>query len=243
MGDIFFSLLTFEDSDGKLKNLLCGFDGSKILATKGAGVLVSVQLLAVRPKRFDTMASAEPIPESMIDMITYEILEDPVVAEDGHVYSRNSLLDWFDGCTEVGEAITSPLTGRPMSTSMKPEPNLARQVEQFKARGGKSQRFNESTQTIGTLAKIFEIIDPLRDLFATKNWQAPALVVMGNENSGKSTLLERLAMMPIFPKDKFICTRMAIRVHLRRGPCMAPRLDVFDKQTGTVSPLFFSNKY
>jgi hypothetical protein len=179
--------------------------------------------------------SAESIPENMIDMITYELLEDPVIAEDNHVYSRNSLLDWFDGCTEVGEAITSPLTGRPMGTSMKPEPNIARQVEQFKARGGKSLRFNESTQTIGTLAKIFEIIDPLRDLFATKNWQAPALVVMGNENSGKSTLLERLAMMPIFPKDKFICTRMAIRVHLRRGPCMAPRLDVFDKQTGTVS--------
>lgn len=186
------------------------------------------------------MSNPEPIPESFIDMITYEILEDPVVAEDNFVYSRNSLLDWFDGCAEVGEPITSPLTGRPMGTSMRPEPNLARQIEQFKARGGRSQRFNESTQTIGTLAKIFEIIDPLRDLFATKNWQAPALVVMGNENSGKSTLLERLAMMPIFPKDKFICTRMAIRVHLRRGPCMAPRLDVFDKQTGTVRLLAHS---
>lgn len=180
------------------------------------------------------MSIPEGIPESMIDMITYELLDDPVVAEDNLVYSRNSLLDWFDGCAEIGEPITSPLTGRPMGTGMRPEPNLARQIEQFKARGGRSQRFNESTQTIGTLAKIFEIIDPLRDLFATKNWQAPALVVMGNENSGKSTLLERLAMMPIFPKDKFICTRMAIRVHLRRGPCMAPRLDVFDKQTGTV---------
>jgi len=175
-----------------------------------------------------------PIPENMIDMITYEILQDPVLADDGKVYSRDSILDWFDGCAENGEPITSPLTGHPMGTNLKPDTALARSIEQFKARGGKSQRFNESTQTIGTLAKIFEIIDPLRDLFATKNWQAPALVVMGNENSGKSTLLERLAMMPIFPKDKFICTRMAIRVHLRRGPIMAPRLDVFDKQSGSV---------
>ena len=175
-----------------------------------------------------------PIPENMIDMITYEILQDPVLADDGIVYSKDSILDWFDGCAENGEPITSPLTGNPMGTNLKPDAALARSIEQFKASGGKSQRFNESTQTIGTLAKIFEIIDPLRDLFATKNWQAPALVVMGNENSGKSTLLERLAMMPIFPKDKFICTRMAIRVHLRRGPIMAPRLDVFDKQTGSV---------
>jgi GTP-binding protein EngB required for normal cell division len=175
-----------------------------------------------------------PIPENMIDMITYEILHDPVLADDGHVYSRDSILDWFDGCAENGEPITSPLTGHPMGTNLKPDTQLAKSIEQFKAKGGKSQRFNESTQTIGTLAKIFEIIDPLRDLFATKNWQAPALVVMGNENSGKSTLLERLAMMPIFPKDKFICTRMAIRVHLRRGPIMAPRLDVFDKQSGSV---------
>lgn len=179
-------------------------------------------------------SQSPPIPDNMIDLITYEIVEDPVRAEDGNVYSRDSILDWFDGCVENGEAITSPLTGKPMGTNLKPDSALARAVEQFKARGGRSQRYNESTQTIGTLAKIFEIIDPLRDLFATKNWQAPALVVMGNENSGKSTLLERLAMMPIFPKDKFICTRMAIRVHLRRGPIMAPRLDVFDKQSGTV---------
>jgi hypothetical protein len=68
----------------------------------------------------------EPIPESFIDMITYELLEDPVIAEDNFIYSRNSLLDWFDGCAEVGEPITSPLTGRPMGTNMRPEPNLAR---------------------------------------------------------------------------------------------------------------------
>ena len=179
------------------------------------------------------------IPENLIDMITYELLEDPVVAEDGHTYSRATILDWFAGCREAGEPITSPLNRREIGETLRPDPQTARAVESYKANfkqqgGVKSQKYNESTQTIGTLAKIFEIIDPLRDLFATKNWQAPALVVMGNENSGKSTLLERLAMMPIFPKDKFICTRMAIRVHLRRGPCMAPRLDVFYKQTGSV---------
>lgn len=180
------------------------------------------------------MSNPDLIPENMIDMITYELYEDPVIAEDNFVYSRSSIMDWFEGCQESGESITSPLTGTRMGTTLRPDPQMERNVSAFKARGQKSQRANESTQTIGTLAKIFEIIDPLRELFATKNWQAPALVVMGNENSGKSTLLERLAMMPIFPKDKFICTRMAIRVHLRRGPSMAPRLDVFDKQTGTV---------
>jgi hypothetical protein len=59
----------------------------------------------------------------------------------------------------------------------------------------------------------------------------PQLVVVGNENAGKSTLLERLCMMPIFPHDEDICTRMRIQVRLRRGAAQAPRLEVFNLRT------------
>jgi hypothetical protein len=41
-------------------------------------------------------------------------------------------------------------------------------------------------------------------------------------------------MIPIFPKAKQICTRMAIHVRLRRGPAKPPLVEVYDKVAGTV---------
>ena len=41
-------------------------------------------------------------------------------------------------------------------------------------------------------------------------------MVLGSESSGKSSLLERIAMIPIFPRDEKICTRMPIKIQLRR---------------------------
>ncbi len=50
----------------------------------------------------------------------------------------------------------------------------------------------------------------------------PQIIVCGDEQSGKSTLLERIAMLQFFPRDKrtdrgegAICTRMPIRLQLK----------------------------
>jgi hypothetical protein len=53
--------------------------------------------------------------------------------------------------------------------------------------------------------------------------------VLGNEKSGKSTLLERLTMMPVFPKDEDICTRMAIQLRLRRGTPTLSSLSLLER--------------
>ncbi len=54
------------------------------------------------------------------------------------------------------------------------------------------------------------------------NLSFPQIIVCGDEQSGKSTLLERIAMLQFFPRDKrtnigegFICTRMPIRLQLK----------------------------
>lgn len=47
--------------------------------------------------------------------------------------------------------------------------------------------------------------------------EPPQLVVIGGESSGKSSLLERITMMPIFPQDIERCTRVPVRVFMRRG--------------------------
>lgn len=44
----------------------------------------------------------------------------------------------------------------------------------------------------------------------------PRLVVIGEESSGKSSTLERLANMPFFPADRSLCTRLAIELRVRR---------------------------
>ena len=80
--------------------------------------------------------------------------------------------------------------------------------------------------SVEALGRVFAAIDPLRDVLSELSWQPPQIVVMGNENSGKSTLLERIAMMPLFPTDKKICTRMVVKIQLRRGEPRAPILQV-----------------
>ena len=86
------------------------------------------------------------------------------------------------------------------------------------------------------LSKFFSVLDPLRDLLASvlDGWEPPAVIVVGDESAGKSTILEQLAMLPVFPRKKRFCTRLAIHVRLRRShekPSVA-RLTVQDSTSG-----------
>ena len=68
-----------------------------------------------------------------------------------------------------------------------------------------------------TLSPYFEQFNDFRELLqhSLEGWDTPVVVVFGEENTGKSTILERLAMRPIFPKAEGFCTRVPIRVRLR----------------------------
>ncbi|KAF4316058.1 hypothetical protein BBO99_00008923 [Phytophthora kernoviae] len=52
----------------------------------------------------------------------------------------------------------------------------------------------------------------------------PQIVVVGQESSGKSSVLESLAMMPLFPRKEDICTRLPIHLKMRH----VPKRDVVD---------------
>jgi len=78
----------------------------------------------------------------------------------------------------------------------------------------------------------FRCLDGLRPQLddVLKGLSPPHIVVIGSESTGKSTLLERLAMMPLFPRARRTCTRVPIHLHLRRcapGESHA-RMTVFD---------------
>ncbi|KAH6954849.1 P-loop containing nucleoside triphosphate hydrolase protein [Fusarium avenaceum] len=59
-------------------------------------------------------------------------------------------------------------------------------------------------------------IDKLRDLNIGKHVPLPQLVVVGDQSSGKSSLLESLTGIP-FPKDQTLCTRHATQITCCRG--------------------------
>ena len=82
--------------------------------------------------------------------------------------------------------------------------------------------------------EVFAQLDPMRDILAEtlEGWQPPQLVVIGAEKSGKSTLLERLLMIPIFPTAEEFCTRVPIHIRLRNSTeAKAPEIEVFNLTT------------
>ena len=60
-------------------------------------------------------------------------------------------------------------------------------------------------------------------------------MVLGNESSGKSSLIDRLAMMPLLPRGEGTCTRIAINLRMRHSDVpKVPLLRVLDVQSGEV---------
>ena len=68
---------------------------------------------------------------------------------------------------------------------------------------------------IDALGEIFVALDSLQSALPVA-WQMPMFVVLGAESAGKSSLLERVSMFNIFPRATTMCTRMPIKIQLRR---------------------------
>jgi hypothetical protein len=96
----------------------------------------------------------------------------------------------------------------------------------------------EAVKSIAELGRVFALLDgSLRGLLAATldGWQPPQVVVVGEESSGKSSVLERLMMTPLLPRAENICTRLPIHVRLRRSDrALPPKLEVFNLITNTT---------
>ena len=85
--------------------------------------------------------------------------------------------------------------------------------------------------SIQALSAPFQDLDIIREELemALGDWKAPVVLVFGAESSGKSTILERVAMLPLFPKGDGICTRLPILVSVRQSnEDTPPRLTVVE---------------
>ena len=64
--------------------------------------------------------------------------------------------------------------------------------------------------------KLLEKIDKLFETNVGEHVALPQLVVVGNQSSGKSSVLEGLTGLP-FPRDSGLCTRFATQIIFRRA--------------------------
>ena len=180
-------------------------------------------------------------------------------AEDGFIYDRRFIQQWIDECERDHKPVTSPMkkipkhpdnprskekVGAPMGKTLLPDAGLKAEIDQF-LRGLISPSTTVSADALVTAAtedapsvrmlnRIFSVMDELQDLLqeVLRGWEAPFVTVIGAENTGKSTILERLCMIPMFPHDNRICTRMAVRVSIRRSAAsLPPTLEVWSTRT------------
>jgi hypothetical protein len=61
-----------------------------------------------------------PIPNEFICPITLELMQDPVIAKDGHTYERGAILDWFRESKAAGRGAISPKTGDKIGRQLVP---------------------------------------------------------------------------------------------------------------------------
>ena len=168
--------------------------------------------------------------------ISGEIMHDPVRADDGRHYERHFIKKWFRSCKIRRSPISSPWTRAVISEKLIDCPELKQKIANAVHERSLVTGL-EGVSCIHDLNAIFKELDVVRELLAEtlEGWCPPQLVVIGAESSGKSSLLQRLVMMPILPTAEGVCTRLPIHVRLRFSQqAKAPRLEVYSlskKQT------------
>lgn len=157
------------------------------------------------------------------------------------IYDRSSITAWFNKRKRDRQPITSPLTNLVLlSESLTSCVELKRSIEEFRESLRGTNTLLRPNVKFSLTSELFSELDKIPSLFDGLNLRMPQIVVIGNESHGKSSLLERIIGLPIFPRNQDLCTRCVIRVHLRRGEYSLSEITVndinFRAKSQTVAP-------
>jgi GTP-binding protein EngB required for normal cell division len=203
---------------------------------------VKMHLEELRQFADRAMSLPKTVPARFLCPLSGRLMRNPHTAEDGNDYDCQAIVGWIKEKERDGQ-IVSPTTGKPIGKKLTENKKLANEIateakrlREERLANGDAAASSEDVpiQSVAALNYIFSMLDPLAEMLPTllEGLEAPRVVVLGNENSGKSTVLERMCMMPLFPKDKKICTRLPIRINIRRGVNqLPPTLEVLDTKT------------
>ena len=180
--------------------------------------------------------------EKYICAIGHSIMVDPVTAADGMNYERWNIEMWIANRESRNKPVISPVTRKPMDTELAANPQLRAEITSFlddfdDSLGEAAESpSDEPVESVRSLNQIFAVMDSLQDVLQSvlDKWEPPRVVVIGNQSHGKSTILERLCMMPLFPRRKVLCTSVPVKISIRRGPVQRPvTLTVWDRRTNS----------
>jgi len=123
---------------------------SRIVIYKGSGLMGG--MLEGEEEAEEDELENESIPNECFCPITQEIMEDPVIAQDGHTYERKAIKRWLD----MGKR-TSPKTGaRLLSTEFVPNYSMRSLIQDLKAQIPVLARHKVDMRTIETAVKLRE---------------------------------------------------------------------------------------
>lgn len=179
---------------------------------------------------------------SILCPISYEEMEEPVLCDDGHTYEQRNICNWCSTLEENNFPIVSPVTRQRMNKSFSPNNYVMSTLIDIKSKYGSKLHLSGITGALNS--EVFQSLDALmhKDIFVKLNLKEPLVVVLGSEDQGKSSVLERLISYPIFPRNQHLCTRCPTRVKLRRTTkenAKIPKVYVRHRATGVISNVNF----
>ena len=205
--------------------------------------------------------SCPEVPPSYIDLLTGGILEEPIVRTNSWLGDRirynKEQLELFvtqqigrvdpaaaASAEEVlvpdGKHILGSAVGKTVNETgaFLDELRIFKQQHQLRMRAmcrrpeaASSGPARSIDGLLGEVQSPLDELDNIRGTLERFNADPPKIIVVGDTSHGKSSLLERLTMRPMFPHDIRTCTKMPIVVELRRGDAKAmPTLTPQQKQ-------------
>ena len=154
----------------------------------------------------------ELVPDVSRREMIHKLLELGKAAEQGRGASTDQLPQWLVDAER--QVVSWDKWGQQTSDpQMTLDPSRARTPVVEPPRRSKMRPIRSLTAELG---KIYKPLDKMRAVLADHGVSPPKIVVLGNESSGKSSVLEALIGMPVFPRLSTFCTRLAIHVKLRR---------------------------
>jgi hypothetical protein len=164
-------------------------------------------LLGGMMKEEEEAPQDESIPNECFCPITQEIMEDPVIAQDGHTYEKSAIKRWFD----TGKR-TSPKTGaRLLSTELTPNYALRSLIQDLKARQPILARHQVNMDNLEAAIKLRE--EEIQQAIELKgNLLQPSpgeiIVFCGNPGVGKSSLCNSIFQKKVFDSGISLGTGM-----------------------------------
>jgi len=166
----------------------------------------TISIKIFRPQNSDIRTALKPSHNDNITSI-FDVGLSPCPAESGHLKSRHFKSRHPCGISDFAATMMRATPLHVAHTHASHPRAMSNPLE---------ERFSRSwVDHLSRLREVEATIPPEVEGDPALRYSVPRIVCIGEESSGKSSTLERVAMMSVFPSDERLCTRVPIELRLR----------------------------